>query len=136
MAGLTSRAFGGPGLALSGSSDALSVEDLDRWEAALLPLSAAVGAMPRLVIDEEQRLRGCTGDSGGPGWRVRSLWSIRPGTWSPCMWPATESPEQRSSSRDRPDGSTLRVGGGDRDGGDDRRLRRRPCRVIAGSSPT
>jgi tRNA pseudouridine55 synthase len=40
-----------------GLEDALGVEDLDRWEAALLPLSAAVGAMQRLSIDEEQRLR-------------------------------------------------------------------------------
>jgi tRNA pseudouridine55 synthase len=40
-----------------GLDDALGVEDLDRWEAALLPLSAAVGTMQRLSIDEEQRLR-------------------------------------------------------------------------------
>ncbi len=36
---------------------ALAVEDLDRWESSLLPLAAAVGPMPRLVVDDEQRLR-------------------------------------------------------------------------------
>ena len=40
-----------------GLDDALGVEELDRWEAALLPLSAAVGTMQRVLIDEEQRLR-------------------------------------------------------------------------------
>jgi tRNA pseudouridine55 synthase len=40
-----------------GLDHALTVEDLDRWESSLLPLSAAVGAMPRLVVDSEQRLR-------------------------------------------------------------------------------
>lgn len=44
-----------------GLEDALGVEDLDRWEAALLPLSAAVGAMQRLSIDKEQRLRAMHG---------------------------------------------------------------------------
>jgi tRNA pseudouridine55 synthase len=32
-------------------------EDLDRWESSLLPLAAAVGPMPRLVVDDDQRLR-------------------------------------------------------------------------------
>ena len=36
---------------------ALTVEDLDRWESSLLPLAAAVGPMPRLVVDDEQRQR-------------------------------------------------------------------------------
>jgi tRNA pseudouridine55 synthase len=36
---------------------ALAVDDLDRWESSLLPLAAAVGPMPRLVVDDEQRLR-------------------------------------------------------------------------------
>ena len=40
-----------------GLDDALGVDDLDRWEAALLPLSAAVGTMQRRSINEEQRLR-------------------------------------------------------------------------------
>jgi tRNA pseudouridine55 synthase len=40
-----------------GLNDALDVGDLDRWEENLLPLSAAVGTMPRLSIDEEQRQR-------------------------------------------------------------------------------
>ena len=36
---------------------ALTVDDLDRWESSLLPLASAVGAMPRLVVDDEQRRR-------------------------------------------------------------------------------
>ncbi|MGZ5385181.1 MAG: tRNA pseudouridine(55) synthase TruB [Acidimicrobiia bacterium] len=36
---------------------ALTVEDLDRWESSLLPLVAAVGPMPRLVVDDDQRQR-------------------------------------------------------------------------------
>lgn len=36
---------------------ALTVEDLDRWESSLLPLAAAVGPMPRLVVDDDQRQR-------------------------------------------------------------------------------
>ena len=40
-----------------GLDDALGVDDLDRWEAALLPLSAAVGTMQRRSINDEQRLR-------------------------------------------------------------------------------
>lgn len=42
---------------LFGLEDALDVEDLDRWEENLLPLSAAVGTMPRLSINDEQRQR-------------------------------------------------------------------------------
>ena len=36
---------------------ALTVEDLDRWEPSLLPLAAAVGPMPRFVVDDDQRQR-------------------------------------------------------------------------------
>ncbi|HUP16033.1 MAG TPA: tRNA pseudouridine(55) synthase TruB [Acidimicrobiia bacterium] len=36
---------------------ALTIEDLDRWESSLLPLAAAVGPMPRLVVDDDQRQR-------------------------------------------------------------------------------
>jgi tRNA pseudouridine55 synthase len=36
---------------------ALAVENLDRWETSLLPLAAAVGPMPRLVVGDDQRLR-------------------------------------------------------------------------------
>jgi tRNA pseudouridine55 synthase len=42
---------------------ALAIEDLDHWESALLPLSAAVGTMPRLVVDEDQRVRTTHGRS-------------------------------------------------------------------------
>ena len=52
LEGLRRTRVGGFGL-----DEALGVDDLDRWEAALLPLSAAVGTMPRLSISEEQRLR-------------------------------------------------------------------------------
>lgn len=44
-----------------GLDQALTVEDLDRWESSLLPLSTAVGAMPRLVVDSDQRLRTLNG---------------------------------------------------------------------------
>jgi tRNA pseudouridine55 synthase len=40
---------------------ALAVEDLDRWETSLLPLATAVGPMPRLVVNEDQRLRTING---------------------------------------------------------------------------
>ncbi|HKY49395.1 MAG TPA: tRNA pseudouridine(55) synthase TruB [Acidimicrobiia bacterium] len=40
---------------------ALTLEDLDRWETSLLPLVAAVGPMPRLVVDDAQRLRAIHG---------------------------------------------------------------------------
>lgn len=40
-----------------GLEAALAVEELDRWESSLLPFAAAVGAMPRLVVDSDQRLR-------------------------------------------------------------------------------
>jgi tRNA pseudouridine55 synthase len=36
---------------------ALAVEGLDRWETSLLPLATAVGPMPRLVVNDDQRLR-------------------------------------------------------------------------------
>jgi tRNA pseudouridine55 synthase len=36
---------------------ALTVDDLHRWESSLLPLAAAVGPMPRLVVDDDQRQR-------------------------------------------------------------------------------
>ena len=42
---------------------ALTVENIDEWEAHLLPLSAAVGTMPRLVVDEDQRVRTVHGRS-------------------------------------------------------------------------
>jgi tRNA pseudouridine55 synthase len=35
---------------------ALALEDLDNWESLLLPLAAAVGAMPRLVVDDDQKV--------------------------------------------------------------------------------
>lgn len=40
---------------------ALAVEDLDRWETSLLPLATAVGPMPRLVVNDDQRLRTING---------------------------------------------------------------------------
>ena len=40
-----------------GLDGSLTLGDLDRWAAALMPLSAAVGSMRRLVVDEDQRLR-------------------------------------------------------------------------------
>lgn len=40
-----------------GLDQALSLDDLDRWEASLLPLATAVGPMPRLVVNDAQRLR-------------------------------------------------------------------------------
>ena len=40
---------------------ALTLEDLDGWETSLLPLAAAVGSMPRLVVDDAQRLRAIHG---------------------------------------------------------------------------
>jgi tRNA pseudouridine55 synthase len=40
---------------------ALTLEDLDRWETSLLPLIAAVGPMPRLVLDDARRLRAIHG---------------------------------------------------------------------------
>jgi len=46
-----------------GLDQALTVENLDQWEAHLLPLSAAVGTMPRLVVDEDQRVRTVHGRS-------------------------------------------------------------------------
>lgn len=36
---------------------ALTLENLDRWETSLLPLVAAVGPMPRLVVDDALRLQ-------------------------------------------------------------------------------
>lgn len=44
-----------------GLDGSLTVESLDRWEESLLPLVAAVGDMPRLVADEDQRLRATHG---------------------------------------------------------------------------
>jgi tRNA pseudouridine55 synthase len=44
-----------------GLDQALSVDDLDRWEASLLPLATAVGPMPRLVVNDAQRLRATHG---------------------------------------------------------------------------
>jgi len=44
-----------------GLDASLTVESLDRWEESLLPLVAAVGDMPRLVADEDQRLRATHG---------------------------------------------------------------------------
>jgi tRNA pseudouridine55 synthase len=46
-----------------GLDQALKEDNLDQWEAHLLPLSAAVGTMPRLVVDEEQRMRTVHGRS-------------------------------------------------------------------------
>ena len=40
-----------------GLEQALTVENLDRWETSLLPLATAVGPMPRLVVNDAQRLR-------------------------------------------------------------------------------
>jgi len=40
---------------------ALTLKDLDRWESLLLPLASAVGGMPRLVVDNDQRLRTLNG---------------------------------------------------------------------------
>jgi tRNA pseudouridine55 synthase len=40
---------------------AVAVEDLDRWETSLLPLATAVGPMPRLVVNDDQRLRTING---------------------------------------------------------------------------
>jgi tRNA pseudouridine55 synthase len=36
---------------------ALAVENLDHWKTSLLPLATAVGPMPRLVVNDDQRLR-------------------------------------------------------------------------------
>ena len=55
-----------------GLEGSLTPEDLERWEGALLPFSAAVGNMRRLVLDDDQRLRVSHGHSlevagtGGP----------------------------------------------------------------------
>ena len=40
-----------------GLDGSLTPESLDGWEKALLPLSSAVAGLPRLVIEEDQRLR-------------------------------------------------------------------------------
>lgn len=40
-----------------------TIENLDRWEEAMLPLAAAVGYMRRLVVDENQRQRAIHGRS-------------------------------------------------------------------------
>ena len=42
------------GFGLEGS---LTPESLDGWKGALLPVSSAVASLPRLVIDDEQRIR-------------------------------------------------------------------------------